>query len=227
MQNPELHKQAAWARERLTDATAHSGGHALTLRGSVQSRTPREAAEVPEAQQQQRPGKKQRAKQEQEATRGIRAFFSSAQPRGQSGTIGCPTLSATRRCHQYTQNTQDGPGLRHALQNSGRRDHVENNSRFGVSWKELQTARQTDCAKRIALIKGVVMELQTRAKALLEKPEKNQLVQMGWLAQPDGREPAWNRLLLSRKKYHVQMQGLPVSDAQRRWRSCSSTHRAR
>ncbi|OLP75512.1 hypothetical protein AK812_SmicGene44675 [Symbiodinium microadriaticum] len=56
---------------------------------------------------------------------------------------------------------------------------------LGVRWKELQTARQTDCAKRIALIKGVVMELQTRAKALLEKPEKrNQLVQMGWLAQP-------------------------------------------
>ena len=147
---------------RAHDRT-HSGGHALTLRGSVashqsasagspgfprtvrvgpsntdaeqgreeeQSRTPREAAEVPEAQQQQRPGKGQREKQGQEATRGIRAFFSSAQPRGQSGTIGCPTLPATRGCHQYTQ---DGPGLRHALQNSGRRDHVENNSRFGGS----------------------------------------------------------------------------------------------
>ena len=91
---------------------------------------------------------------------------------------------------------------------------------LGVRWKELQAAKQTECAKRIALIKGVVMELQTRAKALLEKPEKrDQLVQMGWLAQPEGREPAWIPLVWSvaqQKEIPCPDAGpLPVSDAQK------------
>ncbi|CAE7232869.1 unnamed protein product [Symbiodinium sp. CCMP2592] len=69
---------------------------------------------------------------------------------------------------------------------------------LSVKWKELQAAGQTECSKRMALFKGVLLELQTRAKALLEVEAKVQLlVQYNWLTRPEGREPAWMPLVWS------------------------------
>ena len=69
---------------------------------------------------------------------------------------------------------------------------------LSVRWTELQASGQTDCPKRMALLKGILLELQNRAKALLEVDAKTQmLVQYGWLTKPDGREPAWMPLIWS------------------------------
>lgn len=91
---------------------------------------------------------------------------------------------------------------------------------LGVRWSELQAAKQTDCAKRIALIKGVVMELQTRAKALLENEDKVRLlIKMGWITRPEGREPAWLPVIWNvaqQKEVPCPDVGpLPASDAQK------------
>ncbi|CAE7380080.1 slc47a1 [Symbiodinium sp. CCMP2592] len=59
-------------------------------------------------------------------------------------------------------------------------------------WEELKEAKQTDSAKRIALFKGMLMELQTRIKGMIEKEDKvKQLIQMGWMSKQEGREPMW------------------------------------
>ncbi|CAE7208885.1 unnamed protein product [Symbiodinium sp. CCMP2592] len=59
-------------------------------------------------------------------------------------------------------------------------------------WEELKEAKQTDSAKRIALFKGMLLELQTRIKGMIEKEDKvKQLIQMGWMSKQEGREPMW------------------------------------
>ena len=65
-------------------------------------------------------------------------------------------------------------------------------------WQELRDAGKTECSKRIALFKGVILELQTRAKALLERDEKIKLlINLGWLTQQEQREPMWQPLVWS------------------------------
>ena len=65
-------------------------------------------------------------------------------------------------------------------------------------WKELQSSGQTDCPKRMALFKGILLELQTRAQTLLEVEAKVQLlVQYHWITKQEGREPAWMPLVWS------------------------------
>ena len=61
-----------------------------------------------------------------------------------------------------------------------------------VRWRELQETKKTDCAKRIALFKGVLLELQTRVKNMTESEAKiKELIKLGWMSKQDGREPMW------------------------------------
>ena len=78
-----------------------------------------------------------------------------------------------------------------------------------VRWQELRDSGKTECAKRIALLKGVLLELQTRAKAMLEKEDKIQLlIKLGWMTKQEGREPMWQPLV-----WNVQMQkDIPFPD---------------
>ena len=65
-----------------------------------------------------------------------------------------------------------------------------------VRWRELQETKKTDCAKRIALFKGVLLELQTRVKNMIESEAKiKELIKLGWMSKQDGREPMWLRLV--------------------------------
>eukprot|EP00439_Symbiodinium_sp_Y106_P021739 s1344_g2.t1 len=65
-------------------------------------------------------------------------------------------------------------------------------------WEALQAAKQTECAKRIALFKGMILELQARAKSFMEQETKLQsLIQLGWVKKQDQREPMWQPLIWS------------------------------
>ena len=69
---------------------------------------------------------------------------------------------------------------------------------LSVRWEALQTAKQTECAKRIALFKGMILELQARAKSFMEQETKLQsLIQLGWVTKQDQREPMWQPLVWS------------------------------
>ena len=69
---------------------------------------------------------------------------------------------------------------------------------LSVRWEALQAAKQTECAKRIALFKGMILELQARAKSFIEQETKLQsLIQLGWVTKQDQREPMWQPLIWS------------------------------
>ena len=69
---------------------------------------------------------------------------------------------------------------------------------LSVRWEALQAAKQTECAKRIALFKGMILELQARAKSFMEQETKLQsLIQLGWVTKQDQREPIWQPLVWS------------------------------
>ena len=69
---------------------------------------------------------------------------------------------------------------------------------LSVRWEALQEAKQTECGKRIALFKGMILELQARAKSFIEQETKLQsLIQLGWVTKQDQREPMWQPLVWS------------------------------
>ena len=53
-------------------------------------------------------------------------------------------------------------------------------SDLATRWEELKEAKKTDCAKQIALLKGVLLELQTRVRAVVESEDKiRKLIELG------------------------------------------------
>ena len=71
-------------------------------------------------------------------------------------------------------------------------------SDLAARWEELKEARKTDCAKRIALLKGVLLELQARVCKMVESEDKvRKLIELGWASKQDGRELMWQPLVWS------------------------------
>ena len=74
-------------------------------------------------------------------------------------------------------------------------------------WKELKAAGTTDCPLRVALYKCMVLELQTRAKAMVDT-KLDLLIRQGWVVKKEGQEPCWLPLMYNKEK----QQDVPVPD---------------
>ena len=87
-------------------------------------------------------------------------------------------------------------------------------------WEELKEARKTDCAKRIALLKGVLLELQARVCKMVESEDKvRKLIELGWASKQEGRELMWQPLVWSMENQkdipHPDLGPLPHTQAVR------------
>ena len=91
---------------------------------------------------------------------------------------------------------------------------------LATRWEELKEAKKTDCSKRIALLKGVLLELQTRIRSMEASEDKvRKLIELGWATKQEARELMWQPLVWNVEQQkevpHPDMGPLPHSQAVR------------
>ena len=83
-------------------------------------------------------------------------------------------------------------------------------------WKERRAAGTTEAPLRVALFKCLALELQSRAKLMMETKLED-LVKLGWVIKKENMEPCWLSLMYSQEKGHdvpvPDMGPLPHSEA--------------
>eukprot|EP00439_Symbiodinium_sp_Y106_P065275 s2867_g10.t1 len=182
-------------REGASRHDAHPGNATSIQRQVQEDRDSGEATQV-SASSAQGQRSRQGESAGQKTQRGLSAFFSRGHAAGgAAGPHDGPALSKVRGRHQRGRLDRAYMML---FKTKGEESILRTLHDLSVRWEALQAAKQTECAKRIALFKGMILELQARAKSFMEQETKLQsLIQLGWVTKQDQREPIWQPLVWS------------------------------